>query len=193
MKRLVRYKIQEKHNLLGKTFGNLTVISLDPKIHKNHRLWLCKCICGGEILKTGQHLVGYKNNGCKQCHGRRMSENSTTHGFAAKRGTLRRLYQTYTDMKKRCTNPKNKSYSNYGGKGISLYKPWSDDYSIFRDWAIANGYADNLTLERKNANGHYEPRNCEWITRSENAKRISGSVAHKKLDDYIFGQLCMVG
>lgn len=76
-----------------------------------------------------------------------------------------RLYRIYNNMKSRCCNPNVSAYSRYGGRGISICDEWMNDFSIFRDWAMANGYADDLTLDRKNNDGNYEPSNCRWVTR----------------------------
>ena len=86
------------------------------------------------------------------------------HGMA---GT--RVYQCWSDMKKRCYNPKNKRYSNYGARGISVCDDWLGKHGAenFIKWALANGYQDNLTLERIDVNGNYEPSNCCWATRTD--------------------------
>lgn len=67
-------------------------------------------------------------------------------------------------MKNRCTNPNADNYPFYGGRGIKVCDEWRDDFIPFRDWAISSGYADNLTLDRINNDGNYEPSNCRWET-----------------------------
>jgi hypothetical protein len=73
-------------------------------------------------------------------------------------------------MKWRCANPNCPGYINYGGRGIVVCKEWEDDYSAFRDWAIANGYSEGLQIDRKNNNKGYSPENCRFVTRSQNNK-----------------------
>lgn len=73
-------------------------------------------------------------------------------------------------MKGRCLRVKTPYYKHYGGRGISFHPSWGE-YEPFRDWALANGYAHGLTLDRTNPDGNYEPENCRWVTKRENAKR----------------------
>jgi hypothetical protein len=80
-----------------------------------------------------------------------------------------RIYKTWIGIKKRCFNKKSKSFVYYGGRGITMSNDWLE-FENFRKWAESNGYTDNLTIERKNVNGNYEPNNCEWIPFSEQAK-----------------------
>jgi hypothetical protein len=85
----------------------------------------------------------------------------------------KRIYSIWRGMKFRCDNPKSNQYSNYGGKGIRVCNDWLD-FHIFQNWALSNGYADHLTLDRKNNNGHYCPENCQWISSKEqNRKRTN--------------------
>ena len=78
-------------------------------------------------------------------------------------------------MKSRCNNPNDKSYSRYGGRGIKVCPEWNGDYIAFQEWAFANGYRDDLTLDRKENNCGYCPENCRWATNKEqgNNKRNS--------------------
>lgn len=84
------------------------------------------------------------------------------HGDARK-GNLRRLYRIMRCMHQRCYNKKHHAYKNYGGKGVTVCAEWHD-YRNFKQWALANGYADNLTIDRIDSDGNYEPSNCQWIS-----------------------------
>jgi len=70
-------------------------------------------------------------------------------------------------MKARCYYSGRANYKDYGGRGIEVCREWHD-FIPFREWAMANGYADDLEIDRKNVNGHYEPENCQWITHTQN-------------------------
>lgn len=78
-----------------------------------------------------------------------------------------RLYSIYQGMTKRCYYPDNQNYKYYGGKGIVICNEWKSDFSAFKKWALENGYQDNLTIDRINTNGNYEPSNCRWVSMKE--------------------------
>lgn len=75
-------------------------------------------------------------------------------------------------MKSRCYYSKNDRWEYYGGKGIEICEEWLD-FSLFRKWALKNGYAKDLTIDRLNSDDNYKPSNCEWVTRSENSRRMN--------------------
>lgn len=78
-----------------------------------------------------------------------------------------RLYNEWQNMKARCYRKSTKQFYNYGGRGIVVCDEWKNSYEKFRDWALANGYNNNLTLDRINVDGNYEPDNCRWITNKD--------------------------
>jgi len=91
-----------------------------------------------------------------------------------------RLYAIWNGMKQRCYRKKGFDWKRYGGKGIKVCKEWHD-FINFYNWAKANGYAENLTIDRINSNGNYEPKNCQWVTRAENSHRAGIYISDKKI------------
>ena len=173
----------KKIDLMGQKFNRLTVIGDLEKRNKGRNVvWLCRCICGNLVdicsgsLRRGStqscgclsrertSKMGLKNKG--------KNNSSFKHGGAIRHHQLR-LYGIWKGMKTRCRNPNRKTYRWYGGKGISICDEWKHDFLAFKEWALANGYQENLTIDRKDSSGNYEPSNCQWLTRSENAKKGS--------------------
>jgi len=89
------------------------------------------------------------------------NHNHTKHG---KRNT--RIYNIWRSMRQRCSNPNTNRYSCYGGRGIKVCEEW-ENFSNFYEWAMRNGYEDDLTIDRIDVNGNYEPSNCKWATQKE--------------------------
>ena len=87
-----------------------------------------------------------------------------------------RLYRIWLNMKQRCNNPNNKDYAHYGNRGIKVCTEWENSFDSFRDWAIENGYAAELTLDRKNNDRGYCPDNCRWATRKEQVNNRSNNL-----------------
>jgi hypothetical protein len=77
-------------------------------------------------------------------------------------------------MRLRCNGANQPGYKYYGGKGVKVCAEW-DTYPAFRDWAHSHGYTDELSIDRIDPNGHYDPANCEWVTPTENTRRMFSS------------------
>lgn len=155
-------------NIIGKQFGKLTVIKQVEHASKD-LYYLCKCECGNEKIIRGSHLTSGKILSCGCWQKQRISETHKKHGMCNTR-----LYEIYKGMLKRCYNTTSEAYKNYGARGIVICDEWKNDFKVFYDWATSNGYKDNLTIDRINNDGNYEPSNCRWVTKliqSRNTRR----------------------
>jgi len=131
----------------------------------SYGLFLCP-YCNKEVEKELGSGKIQKSCGC--AHDKLTSEAKTKHGDA-KNGHLR-LYRIWSQMKQRCYNKNDDGYKWYGVKGITIHPYWKNSYIVFKKWALENGYRDNLEIDRINNNGNYEPSNCKWSTRKEQAR-----------------------
>jgi len=163
----------------GQRFGRLTVIR-EAEHQYGHRYILCKCDCGNEKSINLNSLVKGTSNSCGCYRKEYMANKNYKHGCTP-RGKIDRLHHIWSGMKNRCLNPNIRGYKHYGGRGIKICDEWVNDFTVFRTWALANGYADNLTLDRINVNGNYEPSNCRWATIKEqsNNTRVNHRVTYK--------------
>lgn len=154
-------------DLTGRRFGFLTVSGESERRGKNI-MWNCLCDCGNRVVVPRSNLMNGHTKSCG-CKTKEMIGNATrVHGFV---GT--RLNRIYHGMKSRCYNPNNEKYKDYGGRGITVCDEWKNDFQAFYDWAMSNGYKENLTIDRINVDGNYEPSNCRWadnITQSYNKR-----------------------
>ena len=87
-----------------------------------------------------------------------------------------RLYRIYTSIKTRCYNSNSPNYKNYGERGIIMCDDWKTSFECFKDWALDNGYSNDLTIERVDVNGNYEPLNCTWVTFDKQARNKTNSI-----------------
>jgi hypothetical protein len=157
----------------GERFSSLTVIkeaeSIKPGKYKI-RMIHCKCDCGNETIVRLEYLKSGHTKSCGCASTKELVKHRRTHGLS---GT--RLYGIWNGMKNRCYNKNRKSFKDYGAKGIRVCDEWLE-FEPFYNWAMKNGYKENLSIERKDSMGNYEPSNCTWIPFEEQAKNKRNTI-----------------
>ncbi len=154
-------------DLTGQKFGRLTVIERAGSTKHGATKWLCKCECGKEKIVIGDELRKGNTTSCG-CYAKEIAKETALKHIAGKNkthdmtGTL--VYKEWSEMKRRCYNSKDKSYSDYGKRGITVCDRWKNSFEAFcEDVSKLPHFNDKgYSLDRINNNGNYEPDNVRW-------------------------------
>lgn len=150
-------------DLTGKSFNQLTVIELLPKIKGSRPLWLCLCTCGATTKVSSSKLVSNNTKSCGCRYKSSGGESDTP------------MYATWRSMINRCYNKKVPTYQRYGGRGITVCPEWLSSYLAFKK-DMGEKPSNKYTLERKNNDLGYNKDNCVWATHHEQHRNMSSNL-----------------
>ena len=167
-----------KNSKIGNRYGRLVVLEIDKNRYKKRQgyYYICQCDCGNKVSVRG-NILGKNTNSCGCLKKEQDKKNLGRYTIGESRS---RLACIWYHMRSRCTNSKDDNYERYGARGIRVCNEWDNDFLLFKEWAMQNGYKEGLTIDRINVDGDYEPSNCRWLTLSEqqNNKRMTLWVLH---------------
>lgn len=154
---------REPLDIAGQRFGRLVPIEIVGRDQNRKVLWRCACDCGSHTTVTTLQLT---SGNTKSCGCIRATEpgNQYKHGMSHSPE-----HDAWAKMRERCTNPKNRVYAQYGGRGIRVAKRWESFAAFLRD--VGERPGPGWELQRKNPDGNFTPSNVRWGLRSERPRR----------------------
>lgn len=166
-------------DLSGVRFGRWLVIEKAERpegVKRTSAYWKCKCDCGNVRVVSSRGLLSGTSQSCGCLI---VEKHQTQRGLSNSK-----LYNCWRSMKKRCYTKSCKSYPNYGGRGIKICEEWKDDFLAFYEWAVNNGYADNLSIDRIDNDKGYFPDNCRWVdaTVQNNNRRNNDKIVFQGME-----------
>lgn len=164
-------------DLTGQQFGFLTALELvtNPKRKGAHKgaHWVFSCVCGNTCIKTASNVQQAASKGLKPSCGCKTNKSVNPH---KKHGMYHHpAYRVWRGMITRCTNPRQKAWMHYGGRGITVCPEWKADFSNFWNDMGAT-YQPGLQLDRTDNDLGYNPNNCRWVTQPENARNKRNTI-----------------
>lgn len=168
-----RHDIEDVKNMILKDSWVTVICEIKSKIVNNstRRMLLLKCMCGSEFEKTLILYTGGNIKSCKECANKRRSFFTRKYSDAKKA-----LLRVYNGIKTRCYSKNHSSYYLYGGRGVAMCDEWLNDFNLFYEWAISNGWKKGLEIDKDilgNGSLLYSPETCKVVTHKENANNRS--------------------
>lgn len=156
-------------DMTSKRIGLLLVIERSASNKTGQARWLCQCDCGNTLVVQGNHLRSGHTQSCG-CLARLINrDRQFKHG-----DSFTPTHRAWTKMKSRCLNPSDKSYKYYGGRGITVCQRWLDYNAFLAD--MGPKPTSGHSLDRINVNGSYEPGNCRWASKTQQARNMRKTV-----------------
>lgn len=165
-------------DLRGQRFSKLVVLERAENARNGQARFKCRCDCGNEVVVVGSDLKSGRTQSCG-CFQRECAvQKHTTHGMRHTKN-----YSTWCNIRQRCYNPKSKYYKDYGGRGITMYEPWINDFQAFYDYVsqLEHFGEDGFTFDRVEVNGNYEPGNLRWATMKEQQRNRRNNACGERM------------
>jgi len=174
-------------NLIGQKFGRLTVIERAENDKFGRAQWLCKCDCGNTCVVLGKSLRRGLTQSCGCIHSEMVASRNKENATHGMRGS--KFYKKWTSLKSRCFNPNATGYERYGGRGITMYEPWINDFAAFLTYIsqLEHFGEKGFTLDRIENNGNYEPGNLRYADAKTQARNRRNNI----IVEYNGEQICL--